>query len=89
MFSQANSGRRISQVASTGDNKVLSALADSAVPQRPSIQKKLGLDVYKLAHIQSSPMGIPPRALRKQSKNVQEQEKNVQNNNSNERAYYL
>ena len=32
-------------------------------------------------------LGIPPGALRKQSKNVQEQEKNIQDNDSHQRAY--
>ena len=33
-------------------------------------------------------LGIPPGALRKESKNVQEQEKNIQDNNGHERAYF-
>jgi len=33
-------------------------------------------------------LGVPPGALRKQSKNVQEQEKNIQDCESYERAYY-
>jgi AraC family transcriptional regulator len=34
-------------------------------------------------------LGIPPGALRKESKNIQEQEKNVQDNDNHERAYYF
>ena len=33
-------------------------------------------------------LGIPPGALRKESKNVQEQKKKIQDNDSHERAYY-